>query len=225
MLALIGSGEYLPPMESVDRQLLSLLPEPARVVCLPIAAGTEGTEVIQGWMQRGVDHFTRLGADAQAVPVVDRKSADDAELAARIATANFVYLSGGKPAYLAATLRGSRTWQAILDVIASGGLLAGCSAGAMVQGGYFAGFPRRQVGFGLWPNVHIIPHFDEMPGPAVAMMRWLVGRGVTVVGVPGNTALVHHHKGYQVIGQEVTVWTRRHRRQLPAGPLADDLLE
>ena len=34
MLALVGSGEYLPPMEPVDRFLLSRLEDPLRVVCL-----------------------------------------------------------------------------------------------------------------------------------------------------------------------------------------------
>ena len=46
MLALVGSGEYLPPMDPVDRILLSRLPGPPRVVCLPTAAGTEGAERI-----------------------------------------------------------------------------------------------------------------------------------------------------------------------------------
>ena len=48
-LALVGSGEYLPPMESVDRCLLSRLTGPARVACLPTAAGREGAERIEYW--------------------------------------------------------------------------------------------------------------------------------------------------------------------------------
>ncbi len=44
MLALVGSGEYLPSMEAVDRFLLGQLNTEAHVVCLPTAAGTEGTD-------------------------------------------------------------------------------------------------------------------------------------------------------------------------------------
>ncbi len=40
-IALVGSGEYLPPMEAVDRDLIRRLEKPARVVCLPTAAGKE----------------------------------------------------------------------------------------------------------------------------------------------------------------------------------------
>ena len=72
MLALVGSGEYLPAMEAVDRTLLDRLPEAPRVVCLPTAAGTEGPERIAYWSRLGVEHFTRLDAQAEAVPVVDR---------------------------------------------------------------------------------------------------------------------------------------------------------
>lgn len=49
MLALVGSGEYLPPMEAVDRYLLGLLKTEAHVICLPTAAGREGSERIDYW--------------------------------------------------------------------------------------------------------------------------------------------------------------------------------
>jgi hypothetical protein len=55
MLALVGSGEYLPPIEPVDRQLINRLPAPVRVVCLPTAVGTEGDERIDYWSRLGVD--------------------------------------------------------------------------------------------------------------------------------------------------------------------------
>ena len=70
--ALVGSGEYLPPMEAVDRALVSQVPGPPRVVCLPTAAGTEGTPRIDYWMQLGVEHFTRLGVQVESLPVINR---------------------------------------------------------------------------------------------------------------------------------------------------------
>ena len=71
MLALVGSGEYLPPMEPVDRLLLQRLPSPALVVCLPTAAGTEGAERIGYWARLAVEHFTRLGVSARSLPVIE----------------------------------------------------------------------------------------------------------------------------------------------------------
>src|SRR5260221_14207647 len=130
MLALVGSGEYLPLMKPVDQYLISHLSEPARVVCLPTAAGTEGSERIGYWDRLGLDHFKSLGVDVEAVPVIDQRTANNETYAKNVLSANFVYLSGGKPDYLYNTLNGSRVWQAILEVVARGGVLAGCSAGA-----------------------------------------------------------------------------------------------
>jgi len=57
MLALVGSGEYLPTMEPVDRQLIARLDAAPSVVCLPTAAGQEvdrdqresGSKVTRCW--------------------------------------------------------------------------------------------------------------------------------------------------------------------------------
>ncbi len=224
MHALIGSGEYLPAMAPVDRDLIARLGAPVRVVCLPTAAGTEGSARVQYWMDLGVAHFEALGAQVTAVPVIDRASADDPAHAAAIAAANFVYLSGGKPDYLHRSLDGSRAWNAILDVLARGGLLAGCSAGAMVQGAQFFGFPGSKPGFGFLPGVSIIPHFDEIPGALVQGMK-LFGRGTTVVGIDGFTALVKDGANLDVVGRgRVTIFTREGRLQLTAGPVPRGLL-
>jgi cyanophycinase len=93
-----------------------------------------GAERIAYWSRLGVEHFARLGAQAEAVPINDRRSANDDDLAQRVRVADLVYLSGGKPKYLYDTLRGTATWDALQDVLARGGVVAGCSAGAMVFG-------------------------------------------------------------------------------------------
>jgi len=213
-------------MEPVDRQLLGRLGASPRVVCLPTAAGREGPERIGYWSRLGVDHFTRLGARAEAVPVIDRASANDPALAATIAAAEFVYLSGGKPDYLYRTLAGSRTWGAIRSVLANGGLLAGCSAGAMVLGEKFFGFPGWNAGFNLVPGVTVVPHFDEIPAAVIRSVRLLAGKDLALVGIEGNTALVQDGGQYEVLGAGgVTVWnetgrTRHTEGILPAEALA-----
>jgi cyanophycinase len=199
-------------MEPVDRELLARLGAFPRVVCLPTAAGREGPERIGYWSRLGVDHFTRLGARAEAVPVIDRDSADDPALAATIETADFVYLSGGKPTYLHRTLAGSRAWEAILSVLARGGLLAGCSAGAMVLGEKYLGFPGWSRGFNLVPGVSVVPHFDEIPAALIRLVRMLAGKNLTLVGVEGNTALVQSGGCWQVLGAGgVMVWNEAGR--------------
>ena len=226
MLALVGSGEYLPSIASVDRELIRRLAAPVRLVCLPTAAGTEGHERIEYWSRLGVDHFTSLGVQAQALPVIDRASADDPALAAAVAQANFVYLSGGKPDYLHRTLDGSLVWQAILSVLASGGLLAGCSAGAMILGEKFFGFPGWKPGFALLPRATILPHYDEIPERMIRPMRQIAGKDMTILGIEGNTALIQTGERYEVLGSGgLTVWNGAGKTRYTAGPLpswADD---
>lgn len=224
MYALVGSGEYLPAMDGVDRELMGRLGRPARVVCLPTAAGTEGAQMVQSWSDRGVAHFKRLGVQqAEAVPIVTRADANNSEYASQIARANFIYLSGGKPGYLYETLAGTAAWDAIETVIHDGGLLAGCSAGAMIQGERF-GFTGTSPGFSLWPGVMVIPHFDEIPNFMVKPVQWL-SHGLTIVGVEGDTALFHDGEMYEVIGRGgVTVWNQQMKKRYTAGSIPLDVM-
>ena len=151
-----------------------------------------------------------LGADSVAVDVIDRDTADDPDLVADIESADLVYLSGGKPTLLHRILDGSAAWRAIEGVLARGGILAGCSAGAMVQGERIAGLrgaSHATPGFGLLPGAIVLPHFDEYPSMIGAAVSRLVGRGLSVVGVDGGTALVRHQGQLRAVGRgSVTVW-------------------
>lgn len=219
-LALVGSGEYLAPMEPVDRLLLARAPGEPRVVCLPTAAAPDGPAVAARWARMGVEHFTRLGAAAESLPVLDRASADDAALADRVGAANFVYLSGGKPDYLYATLKDTRTYRAVLGVLEGGGVVAGCSAGAMIWGGVIPRFrliTPFQPAFGLVPDTVILPHFDEFPGAFATAVHAVMGER-TLVGIDGDTALVCSAGRYTAAGAGgVTVWDRRGRQRYTDG--------
>lgn len=221
LLALAGSGEYLPGMQPVDRWLMDWLGQPAHVVCLPTAAGTEGAKRLDYWNNLGMEHFQQLGAaSVQALPVIDRASANDPALAARIRAANFVYLSGGKPTYLFETLQGTLAWEAIEAVLAGGGVVAGCSAGAMVFGGHI---PRNnsafalQPAFGYLPGSVILPHFDELPGFLQGMIPVLIQRH-RLVGIDGDTVLVCENGRFQVRGRGgVTLAAQNHRQRFRQG--------
>lgn len=219
-LALVGSGEYLVPMDPVDRLLLARAPGEPRVVCLPTAAAPDGPEVVARWARMGVEHFTRLGASAESLPVVDRASADDEVLADRVRAANFVYLSGGKPDYLHATLKDTRTYRALIEVIERGGVVAGCSAGAMIWGGVIPRFRLMtpfQPAFGLVPDTVILPHFDEFPGAFSSALHAVMGER-TLIGIDGSTALVRSDGRYAAAGAGgVTVWGHRGRQRYTDG--------
>jgi cyanophycinase len=218
LLALVGSGEYLPEMQIVDRYLLEGLGSHPNVVCLPTAAGTEGQERITYWSNLGESYFRSMGVEVATAPVINRQNAQNASLAEQVRGANFIYLSGGKPEYLLATLKNSLVWVAIQDVVARGGVLAGCSAGAMILGKKIPGFPNWRGAFNLLEGAVIIPHFDEMPPWLVGLLRRWMGREARMVGVPGFTALVVNGKTCKVLGKgNVTLWDRYGKRDFPSG--------
>jgi cyanophycinase len=215
-IALVGAGEYLPEILPVDKKLLERVNGPPHVVVLPTASALDGVGVPERWARMGVEHFAQLGVTAEPMMVLNRTDAENAEIAARLANANFIYFSGGKPRYLQETLQGTASWQAILNVFAAGGVIAGCSAGAMVLGGAVFDFPqvwRTIPALGLVPGIAVIPHFDELPS-------WLIGtiahskRKVTVIGIDGTTALVGSNDQWMVYGRGgVTVFTKNGKQR------------
>jgi cyanophycinase len=220
MLALVGSGEYLKDMEKVDLDLMGRLPGPPKVVCLPTAAGREGPKRIDYWSRLGMNHFSHLGAEVEALPVIDKESANDSAMTHAVSKANFVYLSGGKPDYLYETLKDSLVWTSIVGVLEKGGLLAGCSAGAMILGEAFYGFPGWKAGFNFLPGMTIIPHFDEIPESMLESVRLTARDDLKLLGIERNTALIKNGERYEVVGSGgVTVWDNSRKDRYPAGLL------
>jgi cyanophycinase len=220
-VALVGAGEYLPSMNPVDQYLLQQLHETPRVVVLPTASAPDGAGVPERWNAMGVEHFTQLGASVEPLMLLNREDANHPAFVEKLAAANFIYFSGGKPSYLMATLEGTAAWQAILQVYENGGVIAGCSAGAMVMGVVLFDFPqvwRTIPALGLVPGIAIIPHFDQLPRPMTSTIA-TIGRGkVTVVGVDGGTALVVGDGRWVVQGKGgVTVFTEKQKHRYQAG--------
>jgi cyanophycinase-like exopeptidase len=209
-LALVGSGEYLPVLEDVERLLLQ--GRPPRFVQLATAAAPEGPASLARWHALGRASAERLGAHQVVVPVVDRISADDEELAGLVEGAGLVYLSGGDPPFLAATLRGTAVWHAVEAAWRAGAALAGCSAGAMALTAHVPDLrhPLRgaEQGLGVVPHLRVLPHFDRFAGrvPDLLLTRLVeTPPGVTVLGVDEDTALVGGPYDWQVMGRQ-SVW-------------------
>lgn len=213
-IALVGSGEFLPPILPVDQQLLAHLREEPRVVVLPTASAPDGPGVPERWAKMGVEHFGTLGTQVEAVMLLTREDAQKAELVERISQANFVYFSGGKPRYLLETLQGTAAWQAILALYQRGGVVAGCSAGAMVMGAALFDFPKfwqTIPALGLAPGLVVIPHFDEIPKAMLATVNHKHSE-TTVVGVDGSTGLIGYAGNWTVYGKGgVTVFEQKGR--------------
>jgi cyanophycinase len=202
-LALVGSGEYTAQMEETDRFLIDTVggPARARVAVIPTASGLE-PGMPQHWNERGVKHFQSLGATVTPIPLVTQGDAHDPEVVAALQTANFFYFSGGNPEYLTETLRGTPAWEAIAEAAYAGGVLAGCSAGAMMLGSYTLRVravingqpPQWAPALGMAPGLAVMPHFDRISGfvgpDTFRAILDSAPAGVTLIGVDEDTALV-----------------------------------
>ena len=222
-MALVGSGEYLPVLDHLERRLLE--GRPPRFVQLATAAAPEGPGSLARWHALGRAAAERLGVQQVVLPIVDRVSADDPELASLVAGAGLVYLSGGNPPFLAATLRGTAVWRAIHDAWRGGAALAGCSAGAIALTDHVPDLrhPLREAEPGLCavPHLRVLPHFDRFVGrlPDVLLTRLVdTPAGVTVLGIDEDTALLGGPHDWEVVGrQSVWVMTAGGRTEHPAG--------
>lgn len=235
-LALVGSGEYTDAMNETDRLLIERVGGAgAAVVIMATASAPDGREVMANWERMGSAHFRALGAAVQVAPIVDRADADNPAYAALIAQARLVYLSGGKPDYLLHTLRDSASWRAMQQIYAQGGVLVGCSAGAMALAGkqlavsFRLGPPWHWTdALGLVPNVVLLPHYDRLRHGPFSLLLHAVPPEYVTVGVDEDTAMISDGAGWLVSGRSgvevrhagvVVTYGTGERFQLPGGSL------
>jgi cyanophycinase len=208
-LALAGGAEFQSGCEEGDRLLVDAASGAgARVAIVPTAAAAEGAPRMAA--VNGARHFKRLGADAFGVMIVDQASADDATLAAQLASAQLVYLAGGDPGYLLRCLRGSLAWQTMLAAWRNGAVLAGASAGAMVlcEAMWNPYARRMETALGIVTGAAVIPH--HRPGSEwVKILRDALGQRITLVGIAEQTNLIWDGAAWRVAGPgEVTIYSR-----------------
>jgi cyanophycinase len=215
-LAAVGAGEFLEGMVEVDRYLLTQCraADQAKVLILPTASAPEGDEVFWRWGNMGIEHFERLGAAPEVLPVRFREDALDPALVARAAQSDFIYFSGGSPRVLLDAIADSPLWGAIYDAWSNGAALAGCSAGAIIFGEMTRAF-RAPAGasdafgpaLGLIPGTIILPHFDRWPLERRQPVREEMPADLLMIGIDEHTALVWGEDCWRVMGKSaVTIW-------------------
>jgi cyanophycinase len=223
ILALVGAGEFLESMRPVDAELLRHAGG-RMVAILPTASAPDGPGIPERWAAMGEAHFRSLGANATPVMALDRQGCQTAGNVEAVRRADLVYISGGKPGYLLHTLRSTPLWEAVLAVLARGGVVAGCSAGAMILGGWIPGrlnlrqLPFWERAFGLVPQAVVLPHFDEFPSWVAAGLAAIRPRRTFVIGLDGGTALVGQGHDWKTLGRgAVTILGGGRRQRFTAG--------
>ncbi len=190
-LALVGGAEWT-GAPSFDAELLER--SSGEVVVLPTAAAYESPGHAVAAAERW---FAAIGGRVRPCMVLSRRDAQDGSLAAVVGEASFVYLSGGSPLHLRSVLKDSAVLHAMRHAWASGAVVAGSSAGAMVLSDPMVD-PRGgalTVGLGLVRDVAVVPHFQGEVTERLRRTLGLAPRGCAVVAVPERTALVREGDG------------------------------
>ena len=157
LIAVTGSGEYLEGIINADNELLNRLSDKPNVISLPTAAGKESPSRIDYWSNLATEHFKKLNVEHKNIRALKHNDFFDDELIESVKAANFIYFSGGNPTYLYETIKNTPFMNEMLKIHDNGGILAGCSAGAMVMGEKMI----KGYGFNLISNVIVIPHYGE----------------------------------------------------------------
>jgi cyanophycinase-like exopeptidase len=162
-------------------------------------------------------YFTDLGADV-VVPPDPRRDGLEAEQA--VASAGTVVLTGGSPRRLRDALVATGLDARIRERHASGAMVMGSSAGAMVACAttllpQWRGNPRTGPGIGLLTGYVVVPHYDRKRG---GWVRAGLAVEPTVLGIPECSGVLVQDGHLRAIGAEAsTVITADGTAILPLG--------
>ena len=194
-LLLEGGAEFGGRMRDPDMKAIELaggFDAPIRII--PTAAAPDHNDQRAG--NNGVRWFQSLGAkDVGSVPLIDKTTANEEGIAKSLREAKLIYMLGGFTGYLAETLKGSAAWQAVLEAYATGAVVAGSSAGAMVMCEFYYDPSHAQLieGLNLVPNSIVLPHHDTF-GKSWAS-RLLDISQVTLIGIDEGTGMIDDGAG------------------------------
>lgn len=147
----------------------------AKIIVVPTAGGNRNGKgevipyvdsvVLKSWTERGLTNVHMLHT-------ADPKVADTKAFAAMLKDAKAVWFVGGRQWNIVDSYANTRTYAAFHDVLARGGVIAGSSAGATIQGEYLvrgavsgsnvvmAPEPEHQEGFKFLRRSAIDQHID-----------------------------------------------------------------
>lgn len=191
-LVLVGGAEWTDGC-GFDQELWEAAGRP-EVVVLPTGAAYEHP-------QRTVDAatawFGAFGATVRGLMVLGRADAQQAEVAAAVRDANFVYLGGGSALHLRSVLKDSAVWSALKQAWAKGAVVAGTSAGAMVLGDPMVD-PRGgalTLGLGLIEHLALLPHYDTWSQEKAERTVGLATGHLRIAAIDEATALIRDPDG------------------------------
>lgn len=200
-LLLEGGAEFGGAMRVPDLKAIELaggLNIPIRII--PTAAAPDKNHLRAG--NNGIRWFHSLGAsNVEPVLLIDEGSANNPVIASTLSEAKLIYILGGFTHYLGTTLKGSKSWQSVLEAWNTGAVIAGSSAGAMVMCEYYFDPDRNEIesGLNLVPNSCVLPHHNTFGKNWVNRLKTMIPE-VTLIGIDEYTGILANDRNWSVLG-------------------------
>ncbi|MBO3700639.1 cyanophycinase [Roseivirga sp. E12] len=182
--------------------------EQSHIVVIPTAGGYEVTEqriagLVKSWKARGA-------AEVTVLHTTDPKEADTEAFAGVLKEATGVYLPGGRQWRFADSYLDTKVQEYLFDLLDRGGVIAGSSAGATIQGSYLARGDSRtntimvgdhEEGFGFVKNIAIDQHTMARNRQFDMFEVLKVYPDLLGISIDENTAILVTGNQFEVIGQ------------------------
>ena len=195
MIAITGSGEFLPGIKNADKSLFSTIDNPY-VLSFSTAAGKESIERQEYWKNLAVNHFKSLGLRHKHIEAKNKNEIDDKHVIDEMSMANIVYFSGGNPQHLINSISAKNFLNELIR-IKKIGILAGCSAGAMIMGEKMI----KGTGLNFIKNSIIIPHYGESYYSWISNTVKLLNKGkYKLICLEKNTYFTITESNIKIIG-------------------------
>lgn len=227
-LILVGGGNGSEMQDIASRFIKLAGGDKSRIVIIPTAEGCHQLNA-----SRYTNLLVSLGApDVSVFHTCDRKLANDEQYITLLKSATGILFGGGRQWRLVDAYKNTKVEKLLNDVLDRGGVIAGTSAGATIQGSYLVrgDTKNNQVmmgdhdeGFGYLKNVaidqHLLArnrHFDMLT--IIKTRPELLG-----IGIDENTAIIVNKDQFEVIGRSYvsiydgSFWSREgsHLKSLP----------
>ncbi len=133
----------------------------------------------------------------------DRSVADSLEFVKPLQRARAVWIMGGEAGYLVRSYYGTRTERELKALLARGGVVAGTSAGAIIQTAVLLAEDGHTLvpGFGLISGVLVWPHWSERRAEADLVKYTGQIHAPLGIGIDEATAIVVRENAFEVVGE------------------------
>ena len=199
-IVLAGGEAFRTGCEEMDTAIMNATSaKPVKVLIIPTAAVTGPQKAASD----GVRHFSRLGAIASELMVLDRTQANDEDFIVAVSEASIIYFTGGSPDHLLSTLKGSKLFERLQEALARGAVVGGSSAGAMVMGSAMRRpSPGEWVeGLGIAQGVAVLPHHERSDPDTVAKeLARATAPSLKVLGIDARTCCFGTPGNWKALG-------------------------